>query len=116
MTTTNISVMKGRRLAFSGTITKNGSAYNLIGYSLKFIAKKKKTDADADIVIEKALTINDAARGTYTGVLLPSETDDFDIRSYDYEIAIYDETGAYIYTPIEGKMSIENVVKVAPNT
>jgi len=111
----DISIRRGRRWAFSGTATKDGSEFDLTGYSMKFEAAKKKTGSDPDI--EKELTPDpdqETNKGKYTGVFLPSETRGFSSPVYDYEINVYDATGEFIYTPLYGKLTIETAVDNNP--
>ena len=103
-----ISITRGRRWAFSGTVVKNGSGFNLTGYTVKLEAKYEKKDTT--LAIEKKLTPDPdqgANPGDYTGVLLPSETIVLIEPIYYYEINIYDATGDFIYRPVYGRLTID---------
>lgn len=112
----NITVQRGRRYAFSGSITQDGSGFDLTGYTLKFQAKFDKDQASLDI--DKALT-PDADQvtnpGDYTGVLAPADTKDLSYDLYYYEINVFDGTGNYIYTPVYGKIDFTEMVNNTPS-
>jgi len=116
----NLTLEQGRRFAFSGVITKKTgnviSNFPLTGYTLKLQAKASETQTTLDIDVELTPDSDQVVNpGDYTGVILPADTKDLTIRSYDYEINLFDATGEYLYTSTEGKITLLRMVNTTPS-
>lgn len=113
-TITNISISRGRRWAFTGTATQGGVAFNLTGYSGKLYAKYNKADIVPAIVVD--LAIDEGAAGTYSGVILPSQTKDIKTRMLNYELVVWktDDQDNYCYTIVEGLINLADSVVPDP--
>ena len=85
-----------------------GSAINLTGYTVGFIAKKRKSDADAAAVInESSVTVTDAAAGQATVILTDTETAAIPAGLYYYQARLLDGSGEYE----QSREGILNVIK-----
>lgn len=119
-TTKNLKIEQGRRFSFSGTITKKTgnvtSNFPLTGYTMKLQAKANETQSTLDIDVTLTPDADQVTNpGDYTGDILPEHTKDLTIRSFNYEINIFDATGEYLYTSTEGKITLERMVNKAPS-
>ena len=78
---------------FNGTVTNNGTAYNLIGMYVMFTVKRSKNDDDTNALIAKdvgPLSGSDAEAGKFTITLYPDDTQNIAAGSYYYDFQLVD--------------------------
>jgi len=91
-----IQVIRGAGTSGTVTLTQNSTAVDITGYTGTLVAKESKSDADADAVINNALTISDASNGIFAYSISDEDTDALDIKTYVAEITIVPVTGSSI--------------------
>lgn len=67
-------VFRGDTPTLSFTLTQGGSAFDLTGATVRFMAKKRLKDTDANAIIDKAVTIDDATGGLASVKLSTTDT------------------------------------------
>jgi hypothetical protein len=70
-------IFKNDTTTITFTITKNGSAFNLTGSTVVFMAKRKTSDDDDDAEIDVECTLTDAANGICTAAIVPTNSGTF---------------------------------------
>ena len=71
-----------------------GNPIDLTGATIWFTVKRNPMDLDSNAVIQKEITSHtDATNGLSTISLAPTDTNDLEIRSYNYDIQLVDSIG-----------------------
>jgi len=79
------------------TVVSNGAAFDMTGYSMKFVVKKSFSNPDADALINKDVVFSAPATGI--GVLSLIQTDtSIDPGNYVCELKLYDAAKTLIRT------------------
>jgi cyanophycinase-like exopeptidase len=72
---------RGDTIPLSIAVTREGTAVDLTGAALRFVAKRRLKDADVDALITKTIgagiTVTDAAAGAAVIMIDPADTDGF---------------------------------------
>lgn len=89
------------------TVTSDGAAVDITGYTFFFTAKKCDTDTDAQAVITKDVTSHTNPTGGVTTITLSSADTNVDAMDYVYDIQMKDTSGniTTLVTPA-GKFTI----------
>lgn len=110
MTLQNVEIYRGDNRTFKVTVKDgDGNAVNIAGASIVFSVKEKISDAA--YIIQKSssvgseITITDAANGIYEVYLLPADSQNLDIRTYEYDSELTTSTGK-IYTVVRGEFTV----------
>lgn len=105
---TSVTMYRGDSRTLRVTVTSGGSPVDLTGYSIAFTVRP---DEDADAVITKSsadpteINITDAANGRLEIYLQPADTENLQLRSYDYDVEITSPTGV-VSTVVVGTLTI----------
>ncbi len=106
-----LEVPYGATLLINATVTQSGVAVNLAGKTLKFMAKREYSDADAAAIITLAtssgITHTDASNGIAQIVIGQTDTDDLDAANetrLKWELKLFD--GAYGYRVAKGPLTV----------
>lgn len=92
-TQNNIEVFRGDDWSMKLTFAdENGTALNITGWTIFFTLKKKKTDTDADAVLQKNVTPESPTTGVCTVVLTNTETLNL-LGLYYYDFQYKDDDG-----------------------
>ena len=102
----NLSTPKGDSVIYEITLTDvNGVAYNITGWTVEFLMKKKKTDTS--YVINKSVTSHySAAEGKSRISITASDTDALTPGIYHYDIRVITEA-LEEYTMYTGTYTID---------
>lgn len=110
MANQNIELYRGDSRTFKVTVKdENGNAVDITGASIKFSVKERI--GDASYVFQKTsaqsseITITDAANGEYEVYIVPANTQNLDIVSYQYDSELIVATGE-VYTIVRGEFTV----------
>jgi len=93
----DIVIYRGNTDTRTITITSGGVAFDMTGYTLKFVVKKNLSDLDANALINKAVVFSVPATGI--GVLSLTHTDmSIAPGKNTYELKLYDAARTLIRT------------------
>jgi len=106
--TTALTIRRGNTFERTITVTQDGAAYNMTGYTLRFVAKEEVTDPDAEAVIDETVAFSAPATGIGTLTLTGDDTN-VTPADYIYEFKLYDAAGDLIQTLGYGKLTIADV-------
>ena len=95
---------------------KDGTLYNIKNWTVFFTVKTDYNLPDSQASIQKIVTtFDDTTSGTSGSAnvpIVPSDTEDLEIREYDYDIKVCVVTGGKNYQVDKGKVDLEyNVTK-----
>ena len=108
---TLLQVTRGDRHVFDLALTDGaGAPLDLTARSLRFTAKTRIADSDADAVLVKTIgdgiELVDADEGTATLTIEPDDTSDIDLpRTLIWDLQVEDGAGD-VRTPLRGKLAI----------
>lgn len=95
-------------MTFRVTVTSDGTAFNLTGYTAKMYIKKGYEETE--VLKEIDGVISTPANGIITVTLATTDTD-IDPADYVYEIKIYTALYAEVKTVVQGELKVEKVLK-----
>ena len=106
----NVEIYRGDNRTFKVTCKDGaGVAVDIAGATIKFSVKEKIGDAGYKIEKSNAqaseIDITDAANGVYEIYLLPADTQNLDIGSYEYDSQLTTAVGK-VYTTVRGEFTI----------
>lgn len=86
-----ITLKRGNDRNLNVTVTKDGSAVNITGWSIRFTVKKNATDTDAQAIINKLITSHtDATNGVTQIPINASDTETRDVGNYYFDVMVKD--------------------------
>jgi hypothetical protein len=106
----DLKIPKATTKAYELQIYKNGSAVDIIGWTITLIVKEKMSDPDSSAIINENASLSDATSGK---ALIRLETVDTDIapKSYYYAVKFTDiESPANVGIIVRGRLNIEKTV------
>lgn len=116
---TYLAARSGDTNVYTGTVTSSGSAVDLTGATLRFIAKAEISDADGDAIINKyspsnGVEIVSAAAGTWRLTISPADTASLGEVVLHYELQVT-TSGSAVYTAASGTLTVSpDVVVTTP--
>lgn len=105
----DLTIYRGNTDTRTVTVTSSGSAFDLTGYTIKFIVKPSVSVGDAAASINVAVVVSAPATGIGTLSLTHANTD-ITPGCYVCEFKLYDSGGTYIKTLDIGRLTIKDVV------
>jgi hypothetical protein len=104
----DINIYQGNSWTPAVSIKEDGSAKDCSAYDCKLLIKETD-DVDADIVLEEDISWTNQSQGLGTFTVLPSETEALSVKSYYYEVVLYNESAlTYRKTVDKGRLAIRN--------
>lgn len=89
-----ITLKRGNDRNLKATVTKDGAAVNVTGWSVRFTVKSKPTDADADAIINKLITsIPSPEAGIINIPINAADTESKAIGLYVFDLLVLDAAG-----------------------
>lgn len=87
-----LKVFRGDDKSFKVTITEDGAAKDITGWTVFFTAKKKLSDTDAEAIIQKDITSHTDAANGITHIILDQDDTDQAIGTYKCDIQVLDDS------------------------
>lgn len=106
-----IKVFRGDTPTLNFTLTQGGSAFDLTGATVRFMAKKRLDHTDAEAIIDSACTIDDATGGLCSVKLTTTDTANSVILTAEVEITT---SGGDILTAEQFTLEIVEDVRKGP--
>jgi hypothetical protein len=106
----NVELYRGDNRTFKVTCKDGeGAVVNITGATIKFSVKEKIGDTTCKIekssAVATEINITDAVNGEYEIYLLPADTQNLDIGSYEYDSELTTTTGK-VYTTVRGEFNV----------
>lgn len=102
--TYNLTIEQGADFAIQLTLSEDGSAKNLTGYSARAQLRQKKTDASPAATF--ACTVTDAAAGKIKMALGNSTTTDLTAGIYVYDLELFTANDDSVTRLLEGQATV----------
>lgn len=106
----NIEIYRGDDRTFKVIVKDEDDAViNITGAAIRFSVKEKISDVAYEIEKSRAvgaeIAITDAANGEYEIFLVPADTQDMDVGSYEYDSELT-TSGGKVYTVVRGEFVV----------
>lgn len=89
-----ITLQRGNARNIKATVTKDGSAVDVTGWSVRLTVKNKPTDTDAAAIISKLVTsIPNPTQGIINIPIDAADTEDKAIGTYVFDLLVLDAAG-----------------------
>lgn len=114
---TTLELTRGTSRTITLTLALDGVAINISDWTVYFTVKRSHKDSDDDAIFQKTITNHPlAAQGIATIEILPEDTEELDVRIYDYDIKVVtDDAKPKAYAVARGKLNLEyNVTRSMP--
>jgi hypothetical protein len=102
--TYNLTIEQGSDFAIQLTLSEDGSAKNLTGYSARAQMRQKKTDASAAATF--TCTVTDAAQGKVKMALANAITESLTPGIFFYDLELFTVDDANVTRLLEGQATV----------